>query len=268
MNASPLAFAAGGFPASAPAGRLIAIASGKGGVGKTTVSINLAHAFARHGERVLVFDGDLGLANVDVQLGISPAGDLAAVLAGAMDIEDAVTPVMGGPASAGFDVLPGSSGSGALSGLHDGEIARLAAGLAALGLAYDRVILDLAAGVEPSTLRLAISADDVVVVVQDEPASITDAYAFIKCLRRRDEGASPAIVVNASESKASASRTAQTLAKTCEAFLGFSPRLVGVIRRDAKIRDAIRRQTPLAARHPQSAAIDDFDALALTLDGE
>lgn len=263
---SGLAFADMTAPLPAPAGRQIAIASGKGGVGKTTVAVNLAHAFARHGERVLIFDGDLGLANVDVQLGISPYGDLASVVAGAIEIEDAVTPVLGGADAEGFDVLPGSSGTGMLAGLTDETIARLAGGLAALALAYDRVILDLAAGVEPATLRLAVSADDVLVVVQDEPASITDAYAFIKCLRRRDDGASPALIINASDGKTSATRTAATLTKTCETFLNFSPRTAGVIRRDSRIRDAVRKQTPLAARYPQSGAVEDFNALVAVLD--
>jgi flagellar biosynthesis protein FlhG len=266
MNPSSLAFASLPSFGSAPAGRQIAIASGKGGVGKTTVAINLAHAFARHGERVLVFDGDLGLANVDVQLGITTYGDLASVVAGAIEIEDAVTAALGGADAGGFDVLPGSSGSGMLAGLGEEPVARLSAGLAALALGYDRVILDLAAGVEPATLRLAVAADDVLVVVQDDPASITDAYAFIKCLRRRDDGASPGIVINASDGKTSAARTSQTLIKTCENFLGFTPRTVGVIRRDNRIRDAIRRQTPLAARYPQAGAVEDFDALVAKLD--
>ncbi|MGD2132938.1 MAG: AAA family ATPase [Maricaulaceae bacterium] len=262
LRGSNLAIAQG----HAPAGRLIAVASGKGGVGKTTVAINLAHAFARHGERVLIFDGDLGLANIDVQLGLHPVGDLSGVVAGDIEIDDAVSPVLGGSDDGGFDVIAGSSGTGALSGLADEHIAKLAAGLSALALSYDRVIMDLAAGVEPATIRLAMSADDVLVVVQDEPTSITDAYAFIKCLRRRDDGAFPGIVVNASDGKTSANRCAQTLIKTCTAFLGFTPQLAGVIRRDLKLRDAVRRQTPLAERYPQSGALEDFTALVEKLD--
>jgi flagellar biosynthesis protein FlhG len=267
LKSSSLAFAQLPIHGHAPFGRQIAVASGKGGVGKTTISVNLAHAFARAGERVLIFDGDLGLANVDVQLGITPYGDLASVVAGAIEIEDAVTGVLGGADNGGFDVLPGSSGSGMLAGLAEESVGKLAAGLAALALAYDRVILDLAAGVEPATLRLAVSADDVLVVVQDDPTSITDAYAFIKCLRRRDEGASPALVINASDGRGSANRTSQTLVKTCENFLGFTPRIAGVIRRDNRIREAIRRQVPLAARYPQALAVGDFDALVRNLDG-
>jgi flagellar biosynthesis protein FlhG len=266
LKSSSQTFASATLMQHAPAGRQIAVASGKGGVGKTTVSVNLAHAFARHGERVLLFDGDLGLANVDVQLGVTPIGDLASVVAGSIEIDEAVTPALGGADNGGFDVLAGSSGTGALGGLDDEVVARLAAGLAALALSYDRVILDLAAGVEPATLRLAVSADDVLVVVQDDPASITDAYAFIKCLRRRDDGASPGLVINLCDNKTWATRTAQTLTKTCESFLGFTPRTVGVIRRDNRIREAIRRQTPVAVRYPQAGAVEDFDALVRTLD--
>ena len=150
---------------------IIAVGSGKGGVGKTFMSITLASAFAQAGKRTLLVDGDLGLANVDVQLGIAPETDLAAVIAGWVELEDAVTPVDGGSGQGGFDVLPGRSGSGALAELTSEEVARLAAGLSALALQYDQVILDLGAGIEANCMRLARAADKVVMIVTDEPTS-------------------------------------------------------------------------------------------------
>ncbi len=248
--------------APVPLGCVLAIASGKGGVGKTFLSVNLAHAFAQLGERVLVFDGDLGLANIDVQLGIAPKSDLASVVSGRVELADAVTPVVGGSNDGGFDVLPGRSGSGVLSALSAEEVARIAAGLAALSLTYDRVILDLAAGVDSATLRLAASADDVVVVVQDEPTSITDAYAFIKCLRARDDGAAPALLINAADGWTQARRAADGLTRACEQFLGFTPPHAGAVRRDDKVRDAVRNQELIAARHPQSNAAEDIAKVA------
>ena len=162
---------------------IIAVASGKGGVGKTFMSITLASALAKAGRRVLLVDGDLGLANVDVQLGIAPETDLAAVVAGWVELDDAVTPVDGGAGGGGFDVLPGRSGSGALAELPTEEVARLAAGLSALALQYDHLVLDLGAGIEANCMRLARAADKSLVVITDDPASMTDAYAFIKVLR-------------------------------------------------------------------------------------
>lgn len=251
-----------------PPGRLIAVASGKGGVGKTFLSVQLTHAFARMGERALLFDGDLGLANVDVQLGLAPAADLGLVASGRVELADALTPVAGGADAGGFDVAAGRSGSGALAGLAGKEVDKLAASLAALALSYDRVVLDLGAGVETATLRLAASADDVLVVAQDEPTALTDAYAFIKRLRQRDEGAAPLIVVNAADNAAAARRAYQTLAKTCAQFLGFTPALLGTVRRDAKAKEAVRRQRLLADLPPRSAALDDIEALARALRGE
>ena len=163
---------------------VIAVASGKGGVGKTWLSTTLAASFAKMGRRTLLVDGDLGLANVDVQLGIAPETDLAAVIAGWVELEDAVTPINGGAgASCGFDVLPGRSGSGALAGLPPDEASRLAAGLTALSLQYDIVLVDLGAGIEDNVMRLARACDRCLVVATDEPTSMTDAYAFIKVLR-------------------------------------------------------------------------------------
>ena len=148
---------------------------------------------AQAGRRTLLVDGDLGLANVDVQLGIAPETDLAAVIAGWVELEDAVTPVDGGSANGGFDVLPGRSGSGALAEMSSEEVARLAAGLSALALQYDQVILDLGAGIEANCMRLARAADKVLMVITDEPTSMTDAYAFhqsaqgLRAERRADD---------------------------------------------------------------------------------
>ena len=136
---------------------IIAVASGKGGVGKTFVSITLASALAKAGRRVLLVDGDLGLANVDVQLGIAPETDPAAVIAGWVELEDAVCKVNGGAGSEiGFDVLPGRSGSGALAGLPAEEASRLAASLPAPALQYDTVLVDLGAGLQANVKALSL----------------------------------------------------------------------------------------------------------------
>lgn len=255
--------------ASAPrrAGPLLAIASGKGGVGKTALATALASAFSRRGERTLLVDADLGMANVDVQLGLNPTGDLGAVVAGGLTLAEAVSSAAGGAQSrGGFDVIAGPSGSAALANLDLTSVGRVAAGMTAASMAYDRTLIDLAAGAERATVRLAVAADDVLLVINDEPTSLTDAYAFVKTLRMRDEGAAPFVVVNNAPDKAAAQNAYATFAKTCESFLGFTPPLAGIVRRDPHIPLAIRAQQPLETRYPACDAVKDVVALARTLE--
>jgi flagellar biosynthesis protein FlhG len=247
---------------------VIAIASGKGGVGKTFVSTTLATCFARMGRRTLLVDGDLGLANVDVQLGIAPETDLAAVVAGWVELEDAVTKVNGGAgsgASFGFDVLPGRSGSGALAGLPAEEAARLAASLTALALQYDTVLVDLGAGIEDNVMRLARACDRCLVVATDEPTSMTDAYAFIKVLRGYAPSVQPWIAINMADTRVAGRRTYEALARASQTFLGFRPPMAGIIMRDLKVREAIRQQKTLLTVDPNTQAALDIASIAEAL---
>jgi flagellar biosynthesis protein FlhG len=159
----------------------------------------------------------------------------------------------------GFDVLAGRSGSGALAGVGTPGVDQLLAGLARLS--YDHVLLDLSAGLEAATRRLSEAADLLRVVATDEPTSLTDAYAVIKL----HTGGEVRLVINQASSVASGHRTYATLAKACAQFLKHTPELAGVIRRDDKVRDAIRPQMPLLTRHPSSGAATDVTRIAQTL---
>jgi flagellar biosynthesis protein FlhG len=240
---------------------LIAIASGKGGVGKTWFSITLCHALAKMGKKTLLFDGDLGLANVDIQLGLTPDKDLGAVVEGSTTLISAITPYTEG----GFDILAGRSGSGNLATLPSQKLSDLRNELISIAKGYDTVLIDLGAGVERPVRQMAGPAAFTYIVVTDEPTSLTDAYAFIKLSRAANPSADMRIVVNMATNQNEGQRTYETIRKACESFLHYSPTLAGIIRRDTKVRDAIRAQTPLLTRSPLTEAAADVEAIAAQL---
>lgn len=240
---------------------MIAVASGKGGVGKTWFSITLSHALARAGKKALLFDGDLGLANVDIQLGLTPDKDLASVIEGASTLAAAVTRYADG----GFDILAGRSGSGNLATLGSQKLSDLRNNLIELAKDYDAVIVDLGAGVDRPVRQMAGPAAFTLIVITDEPTSLTDAYAFIKLSRAANPTADMRIVVNMAASPSEGQKTYETIRKACESFLHYMPPLMGIIRRDTKVRDAIRAQTPLLIRSPISDAAKDVEAIVAQL---
>ena len=245
---------------AAPRARLLAIASGKGGVGKTWLSATLSRALVLAGRSVLLFDGDLGLANIDIQLGIMPDRDLSSVISGQCSVAEAAMAYAPG----GFSVLPGRSGSGALSGMEPAALDRILLMLAA-EQSVDEVVLDLGAGLDRSTRRMAATADTLLVVATEEPTSLTDAYAVIKMAAIDRPAGDVRVVINQASSPAAGQRTYLTLAKACATFLGRRPALAGIIRRDDHVRDAIRRQVLLQVRHPLTGAAQDVERLAKEL---
>jgi flagellar biosynthesis protein FlhG len=246
---------------AAPRRHIVAIASGKGGVGKTWLAITLAHALARMGRSALLFDGDLGLANVDVQIGLKPTRDLGGVISGQTSLRGARIAIPG----CGFDVVAGASGSGNLAMLPATRIRTLGDELVALAGGYQHAVIDIGAGLDRSVRMLAARADMCLVVTTDEPTSLTDAYAFIKMMRLDGVATEIGVVVNMAASERDGERTYGTLAKACESFLKFRPQLVGLVRRDPRVPDAIRAQTPLLVRHPTCDAGADVAALAQRL---
>lgn len=241
--------------------RFIAVASGKGGVGKTWFAVSLAHALARQGRRVLLVDADFGLANVDIQLGLVPRHDLGHVMAGMVTLPQAVQAVAGG----GFDVLAGRSGSGALAGMDPASLDRVTDLLSAHGGAYDHVVIDLGAGLEGGVRRLAGWAELLLVIATGEPTSVTDAYATLKLHRADRPGGDARLVVNQAASPAAAQRTAGVIDRACSTFLGQGTPMLGCVRRDPRVPDAIRHQALLATRHPGSPAAADVERIAAAL---
>jgi flagellar biosynthesis protein FlhG len=254
------------FPAPAAATALkkrniIAVASGKGGVGKTWFSITLAHAMAKAGKRALLFDGDLGLANVDVQLGVTPDRDLASVIAGEATLAQAATRYEGG-----FDIIAGRSGSGSLATLPASRLMALRNELHALSQSYDWVVLDLGAGIERTVRLLTAQSRACLVITTDEPTSITDAYAYIKVTAMEQLADGVQIVVNMVSNQREGERVYGTLLRACREFLKLEPPLAGIVRRDDHVKDSIRHQASLLTRHPGSEAASDVEAIFQRLD--
>jgi flagellar biosynthesis protein FlhG len=247
--------------AEGPTNNLIAIASGKGGVGKTWFAVTLAHALARAGRKVLLFDGDLGLANIDIQLGLMPKHDLGQAIAGKARMSQCVERFPDG----NFDILAGRSGSGSLATLPPPRIERVARELTALAGGYQHVLIDLGAGVDKTVQMLAAQASRVMLLVNDEPTSLTDGYAFIKLGWASHPTMDIQVVVNSAESANRGRKTYDTLARSCQGFLKRTPNLAGIVRRDPRVREAIRAQQPLITRSPTSEAASDVEAIARSL---
>lgn len=240
---------------------LIAIASGKGGVGKTWLSVTLAHLLARSGRSVLLFDGDIGLANVDVQLGLTPQRDLGGVLSGRYSLKDSITSYKDG----GFDIIAGRSGSASLASMPMEKLTEIANSLRALQNDYDFVLIDLGAGIEQHVQYLASVASRCLVVLTDEPTSLTDAYAFIKIAQNSNPTPEIGIVVNQAATQKEGEATYQAISRACNNFLRISPQLMGIIRRDNKVKDSIRNQKSLLVKAPHSTAASDAALISIKL---
>ncbi len=237
---------------------LIAVASGKGGVGKTWFSVTLAHALAKAGQKVLLFDGDLGLANVDVQLGLMPKRDLNDVIRGRLGLDRVVQRFEEGP----FDIIAGRSGQASLSALPSQRLALLRDQLLEVASQYDVVIADLGAGVDRTVRLFSASSACTLLVTTDEPTALTDAYAFIKLGAAAGVSRNINIVINMATSITEGEKTYKTLLKACENFLRLSPPLMGLIRQDMRVKECIRSQTPILNRTPNAEAAMDVEKIA------
>ncbi len=243
---------------------MIAVASGKGGVGKTWFSVTLAHALSAFKQKVLLFDGDLGLANIDIQLGLMAKDDLGSVISESKTLNQVVTH----SDKTHCDIIAGRSGSAGLASMPIGRLQILGEDLSLLAHNYNKVILDMGAGLEKSVRILSSLAEKIIVLCTDEPTSLTDAYAFIKIMSMQYPKCNLYIVVNQANSAREGERTYETLLKACRNFLKISPPLLGVIRRDTRVRDSIRSQMPLLSRYPTSEAAEDVVAIARKLISE
>ena len=228
------------------------VASGKGGVGKTFFSSTLAIELARAKRKVLVFDGDLGMTNIDIQLGLHIQHDLAKVLKEGTPLSSVITRFEEG----GFDLIAGRSTSSSFASLPPGDIAKLSSQLSDLSKQYDDILIDLGAGVDRTVQMFAHAADQLIVVTNEEPTSLSDAYALIKLLHRRRPMLPVHVILNSVIEATRAKQTRRALEETCKNFLGFSPVFAGSIPHDPEVNNSVRKQEALAIRLPGSPAVE------------
>ncbi|MBI5837306.1 MAG: MinD/ParA family protein [Candidatus Eisenbacteria bacterium] len=237
--------------------RTVAVASGKGGVGKTNIATNLAVALAQRGKKVLLVDGDLGLANVDLLLGLSPKLTLKDVVLGRRAVEDVV---LEGPL--GVRVLPASSGIEDLANLDDFRREKLIRSIQALDGDLDFVLVDTGSGIGRNVTSLAFAADEVMVLTTPEPPSFSDAYALIKVLARRPLNAPPRLVVNMVTGYDEWQEVAARIALVSRRFLGLELTQWGYVYEDPAVGQAVQKQEPFVQASPYCLAAKCIQQLA------
>lgn len=229
--------------------KVIAVTGGKGGVGKTNVTLNLAMAMAQMGKRVLVLDADLGLANCDVMLGLRVEKNLSHVLAGEVELDDIL---IEGPF--GIKIVPATSGTQSMTELTPAEHAGLIRAFSELKTPFDVMLVDTAAGISDMVLSFSRASQDVLVVVCDEPSSITDAYALMKILSREHAVQKFKIVANMVRSLREGQELFAKLSRVTDRFLDVTLELVATIPFDENVRKAARKQKAFIDAFPKTPA--------------
>lgn len=241
--------------------QVIAVTGGKGGVGKTSVSVNLATAMAQAGRRTMLLDGDLGLANVDVFLGLTPRHTMAHVLSGERSLEEIIL-----ESPQGLQVVPGASGVAELANLSASGHLSLVQAFSALATRLDVLVVDTSAGIAHSVVQFSQAAQHVLLVVCDEPASLTDAYALMKVLSRNHDVSRFRVLANMTRTAGEGDALFKKLERVTSRFLDVTLEYVGEIPEDAAMRRAIREQRPVLAAFPTSPASVAFKNLARKAD--
>ena len=244
-------------PASQRPVQVVTVTSGKGGVGKTTTAINLALSLGQLDKRVLLLDADMGLANVDVMLGLVPRHNLAHVLQGDCALEDIVVT---GPL--GLKIIPGASGVARLADLAITEQAGLIHAFDPIAAATDVLIVDTPAGIGSSTLTFCAAAQEIIVVVCNEPASITDAYATIKVLHQDYDCDRFRVLVNMVDDVAEGQNLFNKLRATTDRFLDVALDLAGILPFDRHIRRSMQRRRAVVDLFPSSPVGQAFKSVA------
>ncbi len=237
--------------------RVFAVTSGKGGVGKSNVTVNLAVSLAKSGEKVMVMDADMGLANIDVLLGMSPGLNLSHVVNGECTLEETI---IEGPA--GIKIIPASSGVAMMSDLTPAQNAGVIRSFSELTEPVDTPLIDTAAGLSDSVVSYTRAAREVIVVVCDEPASITDAYAMVKVMNREYGVERFHVLANQAHGATQGRELYNKLARVSERFLDVTLNYLGCIPYDDCLKKAVQKQKAVVEAFPRSPAATAFGQIA------
>jgi flagellar biosynthesis protein FlhG len=237
--------------------KVVAVTGGKGGVGKTNLTLNTAIACAKQGKRVMVLDADLGLANVDVMLGLRVERNLSHVLSGDCTLDEILVT---GPF--GVKIAPATSGTKSMTELSEHEHAGLIRAFGELSTPIDMLFIDTAAGISDMVVSFSRAAQDVMLVVCDEPTSLTDAYALIKILNREHGVFKFKIVANMVRSEREGTELFNKLSKVTTRFLDVALELNAIVPFDENIRKAVRKQNAIVDAFPSSPASKAISKLA------
>lgn len=242
--------------------RLIAITSGKGGVGKTSFTVNLAIQLCRKGYRVVVIDGDLGLANVEVIMGIVPKFSLYELVSSDISLSDIITD---GPM--GIKFISGGTGIVEMADLNKQKLDKILRAMSALDNYADFVLIDTGAGISSNVTKFVLAAQEAILVTSPEPTSITDAYAVLKIISLNNKGCSVSVITNMVEDSREAEDILDRINTAAGKFLGTRIKNLGYLQKDPAVSRAIKMQIPFVVSFPKSAAAKGMERIAERIAG-
>ena len=247
--------------------RVISVTSGKGGVGKSNTSVNIALQFQRQGKRVIIFDADFGLANIEVMFGIIPKYNLGDLMFKGKELKEIITP---GPEGVGF--ISGGSGIAKLVNLDKEQIKRLVGKLSELDELADVIIIDTGAGISSSVMEFLVASPETILVTTPEPASITDSYALLKALSM-NEGYSPEkckvkLIANRVGKKEEGQNLYEKLSAVSSRFLNIELEYLGAIPFDNNITKAVMTQEPVSLKYPGSVSSKCYEDIVNILENK
>jgi len=240
--------------------RVVSIASGKGGVGKSSVSVNLAVALSRLGLRVLIVDADFGLANVDVMLGVATRYDVSHFLRGERALHEIIQ--LG---HEGVHFISGGSGVNDLINIGETQLSELLSGIAHLDVPTDFIIVDTGAGINDNVIQLVLASSETIIVTTPEPTAILDAYALVKTIVKRDSSHPIDVLINKCENKREAHRVQEGFIEVVGRHLGKNLNPLGLIMYNSDVPMSIKRQVPITVSAPNCVTSKEIDLIARTI---
>lgn len=240
-----------------PSAHVITVCSGKGGVGKSNFTLNFALALKELGKRVLLFDADIGMANIDVLMGVNPAYNLTHLLSRQADINQVIQLGPGG-----LPFIAGGSGMEELFSLSETDLDYFTSQIGEIADQMDYILFDTGAGLSKETMKFIVSANEVFVVTTPEPTAITDAYALIKVVYRNHPDVSFKLVINQAQDRREAESTGERIRTAASRFLNLDVPVLGYISSDPQVVQAVKRQVPFTKAFPAAAASKDLTRLA------